>query len=101
MTPTDADIRSAFEAHKATFMPRSCEGKEIDGVDLILLDADAAGCVSDFLASGMQLEEDRWEILLACAGQLRTVVPHLQGEERAYFERLRGLVDAVAARHGG
>jgi hypothetical protein len=65
--------------------PRGQRGLEIAGVELILLDADAAGCASSWLESGADLNERaRWMAPL-CLHQLRKVVPWFADPQSEWY----------------
>ena len=68
-----------------------------DGFDLELLDADAAGSIHAFLATGV-LDAKQVGILRACRAELRGLLPHLHGEALEYFRRLEHLCELVVNR---
>jgi hypothetical protein len=88
-------VPALWEEHLRGTFPRGSAGEEVDGVDLVLLDSLAAGCVSSYLAAGGRLDPEHRAVLETCATDLSRVVPKLRGQARAYFERLRVLSDAV------
>ncbi|MFE6055991.1 hypothetical protein ACFQ6N_35040 [Kitasatospora sp. NPDC056446] len=87
-----------WEEHREAPFPASFRGVDVDGADLIVLDADVAGLVQRELDGG--LDGSGVAALWGCIAGLETVVPRL-GEEycAAYFARLRTIADLVAARH--
>ena len=46
------DIATIWEAHRAARFPAAARGQEVDGVDLVLVDTYAAGCIETFVATG-------------------------------------------------
>ena len=89
-------VRDLLDAHAAAPYPVSlAEGEEVDGVVLVLLDADVAGLATAFLASGGTLRADQWWTLRECAADARSVVPRLSGEAWVHFGRLYALAQAV------
>ena len=92
-----ADERRAVAAHlwdehmQAGFPPR-LRGESIAGVEMVLLDADTAGCVETWLGGSGGLDRHRQEMLESCLADLDRVAPLLNDQsERSYFERLREL----------
>ena len=89
-------VRDLFATHAATQYPSTIAGgAEVNGVALILLDADIAGFATTFLANGGTLRPDQWRRLRDAAEEARTVVPELRGEEWVYFARLYALSQAM------
>ncbi|WP_223183387.1 MULTISPECIES: hypothetical protein [unclassified Streptomyces] len=80
------------EHARAPFPPR-LRGREIEGEDMVMLDADIAGCVSSFLKG--PLDEKRREILLESAAAIERVLPSIDEEDGAveYYERLRNMAN--------
>jgi hypothetical protein len=83
------------EHRSASFLPAD-RGRDLAGVDLVLLDANIAGCASAALAG--PLDARRREFLEFSIGQLAVVLP-LITEERSvvYFHRLQRLAQLVSA----
>jgi hypothetical protein len=68
--------------------PDALAGSEVAGVDLVLLDADAAGCIGTYVAGrGARLNEECRQVLGRCLAELERVTALLDGEARAYFLR--------------
>lgn len=88
-------LEHLWDEHLSTSFPRGLGGVEIAGVDLCLLDGDAAGCIGTFLARG-GLDPMRRKALDACAKELDVVIPQLSGDARRYFERLKSMTDLVS-----
>ncbi|WP_377268669.1 hypothetical protein [Peterkaempfera sp. SMS 1(5)a] len=95
--PGDRLARLWEERRRALF-PASFRGVDIEGVDLVLLDADVAGLIQRELNRG--LDSDGIAILWACIADLDKIVP-LANEEycASYFTRLRTAANLAAARH--
>jgi hypothetical protein len=47
-------IEDLWNEFQRTAFPKSCEGGEIQGIDLVLLDTYPAGCISTFIHTGNQ-----------------------------------------------
>jgi hypothetical protein len=80
-----------WDEHKRATFPPHLRGQDIEGEDMVMLDADIAGCVSSSLAG--PLDERRRSILLRCLAALQKVVPSISDEGSAveYYERLREM----------
>jgi len=74
--------------------PSNCSGTDVRGIDLVMLDADVAGCISTFLTKG-QLDQRQKEALYFCNDCLNTVTLELQGYEGWYYRQLKTLTSAV------
>jgi hypothetical protein len=81
-----------WDEHLLAPFPTRLRGEEIDGIDMVMLDADIAGCVSTWLGNKGRLDETRRGWLEGSLDDLARVLRLLADEdERAYYERLRRL----------
>ncbi len=89
-----AAARALAVAHGAARFP-DCRGQEIEGVDLVLVDADLHGCVRHFL--GKPFGEDEWRlgILRQVTGDLDRIASRLPAEWSGYFAEARDLAHAL------
>ncbi|MFD8494929.1 hypothetical protein [Amycolatopsis sp. NPDC059657] len=58
------------------------------GFDMVMLDADPAGCVSVWLKRQGLLDDGRWNVLAECEQRLVRVIPELDAYGREYYQRL-------------
>ena len=70
-------------------------GKEILGVDLVLIDSDTMRLTSCFLVSKGHLTTDEIIMLDSCLADLNKIVPQLDKHERQYFASLRHLAKDI------
>jgi hypothetical protein len=72
------------------------------GVDLALLAADTADCISVLFMTG-SLDPGRVGTLRACESDLRAALPSLSGRAAAYFARLSEIAGSalLLAGHSG
>lgn len=89
------EIRQLYRLHEAADFPADCRGEQVEGIDLVLLDSDTAGCIETFLGCSGRLDPRRHAWLSTCHAELQRVVPRLEGEARAYYSRLCTLSDLV------
>ncbi|MEV3872450.1 hypothetical protein [Streptomyces sp. NPDC049906] len=81
-----------WREHCRAPFPAGLRGTVLGGTDLVLLDADVAGCVSTWLGDRGTLDPGRTRILRRCVEELDRVLPELTGSaEIRYYERLRRL----------
>ncbi|MFD8755688.1 hypothetical protein ACFV0O_32640 [Kitasatospora sp. NPDC059577] len=100
MSEPERDLLSRlWEEHMRAPFPPHIRGREIEGEDMVLLDADIAGCVSSSLSG--HLDEKRRKILLTCLAAVEKVLPSIDDEGGAieYYKRLRDMA-ALAVEHG-
>jgi hypothetical protein len=84
-----------WQQHIQAPFPPSCRGRAIEGIELITLDADAAGCLQTYFATGRALTTGHVAILGRCYHDLGVVQRQLTGEARTYFQRLEQIAGAV------
>ena len=70
-------------------------GKEILGVDLVLIDSDTIGLTSRFLGSKGHLTKEEIKMLDSCFSDLSKIVPQLDKCEKQYFASLRQLAKEI------
>jgi hypothetical protein len=94
-------VLARWREHLEAPFPDALAGSEVAGVDLVLLDADAAGCIGTYVAGrGARLDEECRQVLGRCLAELERVTASLDGEARTYFGRLHGLVGEVLTKPG-
>jgi hypothetical protein len=86
-----ADVAALWATQRSAPFPSRLRGAEIAGVDIVMLDAQVAGCVSSWLSNGGSLDRRRRDALAACRDHLDRVIPELAGAEAIYCRRLRDL----------
>ena len=97
MAPDD-EVKLLWDEHRSAPFPDGLAGEETAGVDLVLLDADIAGCIETSLGNKGRLDEWRKAVLAKCLDDLDRVLPLLQDAgAREYYERLRRLAQVTLA----
>lgn len=67
----------------------------MEGIDLVMLDATAAGCLSVWLEQ-QGLADDRGSAVLAeCEQRLNRVIPRLDAHGREYYQQLLDMTVLV------
>ena len=87
-------IEDLWMEHLKARFPAHLRGKDLNGIDFVMLDADIAGCVSTFLERGI-LDSKRLAVLGLCYRNVRFVLPVLNEEGSAYYWRLERLSELV------
>jgi hypothetical protein len=88
-------IRELWDLHMTNRFPRGLGGEMIDGIDLVLLDSDTAGCVLTFIQNDGKLDVWRTAILGLCYRDLTVVTGQLSDEGKERFSRLETLANLV------
>jgi len=90
-----SEILELWQQHSSAAFPEGYGGKEINGIDLPLLDAEIAGCIHMYVHNSGGLDSRRVEILRKSLTDLNTIVLLLDSEELIYFNRLGNLANLV------
>jgi hypothetical protein len=88
-------IEDLWLQHGASVFPKGLGGEEIGGIDLVMLDADIAGCVHTFLSAKRSLDARRLAILGLCYRDVSRVIPSIAIAHRPHFERLEVLAGSI------
>jgi hypothetical protein len=92
--------RALWSAHREARFPDDLRGKELAGVDLVLLDAHVAGCIDTWLSNRGSLDRRRHKLLQEMLGQLDCVLLALTDDYQvSYYERLRKLASLASQTH--
>ncbi|GAB7051354.1 hypothetical protein [Catenuloplanes indicus] len=84
-----------WTAHRDAAFPDRLRSVDIAGIEMVMLDADVAGCISTWLNDGGNIDDRWWDVLAARERDLERVVPELSGDEAAYFQRLLDMTVSV------
>jgi hypothetical protein len=87
-------IEALWQEHQAARFPARCRGADVNGIDLVLLDADIAIRVETFLREGC-LDLFDTAVLGVCYGDTWKVRRILYAEAAEYFGRLGELAELV------
>jgi len=90
------EVRQLYARCRELPFPNGLRGADIDGVDLVLVSADVAGCVHVWLKNSGQLDARRWKILHRCLNNLDRILPQLTRPDAiAYFTTYRATARLV------
>jgi hypothetical protein len=85
-----------WDEHMGAAFPERLRGEEINGAEMVLADADAAGCIQSWLTSRGTLDPQRRAWIIAMLAQLNQVLPALTDPREArYFSRLRDMIALI------
>lgn len=87
-------IEQLWREHYSAAFPQRHYDEDVNGVDLVMLDADVAGCVATFLSRG-NLNLSQTVVLGLCYRDLTCLIPMLDDEGKAYYHRLELLAKLV------
>ncbi|WP_203920214.1 hypothetical protein [Rugosimonospora africana] len=91
-----AAVARLWQAHLRAPFPPSLRGAEIAGIDMVLLDADTAGCVRTWLQHTSQRASESGTRMSIRLGNLDRVLPLLTDPlEVRYYRRLRDLANLI------
>lgn len=94
----EGGLAQLWEHHLRAPFPDGFRGVDLDGVDLVLLDADVAGLVQRELKIG--LDDGGIAYLWGCIADLDKIVPLINEEYCAsYFTKLRTMAQVAAVRY--
>ncbi|WP_410618608.1 hypothetical protein [Amycolatopsis sp. cmx-8-4] len=79
------EVARLWDAHVRAPFPPTLRGAEIAAIDMVLLDAHTAGCISSWLSSGGRLGAWRRAAIASCLAELNTVLPLLTDPAQAAF----------------
>lgn len=94
----DERLAQLYEALAAGPNPPGCAGEEIDGVDLVMLDADIAGVASHYLRNTRPVTAEHRVMLADLIADIDRVwgrLPH--DEAREFYGRARALGEYLLA----
>jgi hypothetical protein len=98
-------IEQLWQEHNSKPFPEGQGGREVEGIDLALLDGAIAGCISTFLERGGELDLWRTAVLGLCYHDVAVVRKHLRGDARDHFVRLESIsklvLKSVITKHKG
>lgn len=96
-TPQHKTVAGLYQEHLSAPFPGRLRGADRAGIDMVMLDADTAGCVSTWLNNEGVLDTRRHNILFRCIADLDQVLPVLtEADDPHYWQRLRQVAQLVA-----
>ncbi|MDT0457670.1 hypothetical protein RM550_18315 [Streptomyces sp. DSM 41527] len=105
MSRLSEQVRNAvplWDEHLQAPFPAGLRGVESGGTDLVLLDAETAGCVLTWLNNGGTLDPERTRVLRSRIEDLDRVIPEIPDSAGIqYCQRLRRLALRVSATLSG
>lgn len=93
-----AAVSLLWDEHRRAPFPSGLAGAERGGFDLVLVDADIAGCVHTWLSNAGTLDEWRYRVLHWRGSQLGGILAGLgDGDSPQYWSRLSRMAELVAS----
>ena len=90
-----AEILELWKKYSSATCPKEYSDKNINEINLALLDAEIAGCIQRYIHQDGELDRERVKSLHKYLVNLNTVVLLLNSEELSYFDHLRKLANLV------
>jgi hypothetical protein len=87
-------IEELWQEHRAAPFPKGFRGKDVNGIDFVVLDSQIAGCVSAFVERG-KLSNYQTAMLGLAYRNATYVLPLLNEDGAEYFWRLERLAELV------
>jgi hypothetical protein len=94
------EILELWQQHSAATFPKGYGGKDVNGINLPLLEAEIAGFIRVYITSG-KLDPRRELLLRGRLIDLNTIVLLLDNEALIYFSRLNKLANLMLDEVGG
>ena len=91
----NSELNALWVAHQQMPFPAAARGVELKGIDLVLLDSLAAGCISSLVDPAGQPDPEKLSLLAELSKQIQAVTVQLDGEVRHYFAHLGGVAEAA------
>ena len=91
----NSELNTLWAAHRRMPFPSAARGAEVRGVDLVLLDSLAAGCISWLVDPAQEGDPSKLTLFTELAQQIRDVSRQLDGESKKYFTHLSEVAEAV------
>lgn len=98
----DADpvVAALWREHMEAPFPARLRGEDVNGVDMVMLDADIAGCVVSCSYGAQRPSAEHRDVLRLCMEDLAKVLPDLSEGEARYYERLGRMGETILAAAG-
>lgn len=90
-----SEIARLWQQHATAVFPDGYAGRQINGLDLPLLEAEIAGLIRIYMHTGMKLDTRQVKNLRERLIDLNTIILLMEHEELTYFDRLRTLANLV------
>lgn len=94
-------VRRLWRMHKAAPFPPQVQAAQVEGVDLVQLDADLAECIIEWIGSGGRLGAERQVVLAQLMAAADLVMPSLPPDERVRYRRLQRMAAPALAGTSG
>ncbi len=89
------EIKKLWKLQLKDTFPHESAGIEIDGLDLVLCDTYAAGCIETYVLRKGRLDDERVKYLVGCQEVLSKAVETLKDDSVVYFDRLLKIVNEI------
>ncbi len=92
---TRDDIKRQYIEFENVPFPVGLGGKEINGVEVVMIDTYAAGLINSYAHSNTELSPSQYVLLMEVWNDLNMIMDDLPEYGKAYFQTLYHLVEEV------
>ena len=89
------ELMELWQQHSSAAFPKGYGGREIDRINLPLLDAEITGCVRIYISTDGKFDTQQIKTLRERLIDLNTIILLMDRDELIYFERLRKIANFV------
>jgi helix-turn-helix protein len=90
-----SELMELWQQYSSAAFPKGYGSKEINRVDLSLLDAEISGCVRLYILNDGKIDRQQVKMLRDRLIDLNTIILLMDREELTYFDRLRKMANLV------
>jgi hypothetical protein len=90
-----SELMELWQQHHASAFPKGYGDKEINRVNLSLLDAEVAGSIRLYINNGGKIDPQQVKILRDRLIDLNAIILLMDRDELIYFDRLRKMANLV------
>jgi hypothetical protein len=90
-----SELMELWQQHSSAAFPKGYGEKEINRINLSLLDAEMAGCIRMYIHNDGKINPQQVKILRDRLIDLNTIILLMDRDELIYFDRLRKMANLV------
>jgi hypothetical protein len=90
-----SELLELWQQHSSAAFPKGYSDKEINGVNLSLLDAEIGGCIRLYILNDGKIDRQQVKVLRDRLIDLNAILLLMEHEDLIYFDRLRKMANLV------
>jgi hypothetical protein len=95
MMTIPSELMDLWQQHSSAAFPKGYGEKEINHINLSLLDAELAGCIRLYIHNASKINPQQVKILQKRLIDLNSIILLMDRDELIYFDRLRKMANLV------